>query len=174
MWKEVIFVSVTHAPPVHARRPHVNPWLVVVIALSAALVALAAWVVIDNYTGGDSATEDATALIDDFAAASSANDGTAARTMMTDDVVLWSNGDMISGAEAWAQEIETTAGLTVERLAPVSVEGEYATTFMRFAVSSVGVDSTVVQVVQLRDGKIARLWMFLPGVTPPFDNALPE
>jgi hypothetical protein len=152
----------------------VNPWLVAVIALSAALVALAAWVIVDNYTGGDSATEDATALIDDFNAAGSANDGVAAKAMMTPNVVLWTNGDVISGADAWANEITTTAPLTVERLAPVSVEGNLASTYSRFVVPSAGVDTTVVQVFQITDGKVARVWQFVPGLTPPFDNALPE
>lgn len=166
-------MSVTHTPAAHAHRFHVNPWLVTVVALAAALVALAAWVVVDSTTGGDSATEQATALIDDFSAASSANDATAAMALATDDVVLWSAGDEIVGAKAWGDAIAGTATLTVERIAPVSVEGDYATTFARFAVPASGIDSTMIQVYQLEDGKIARLWQFVSGVTEPFDNALP-
>jgi ketosteroid isomerase-like protein len=165
-------MSVAHAPSVHAHRPHVNPWLVAVIALSAALVALAAWVIVDNYTGGDTATKDATALIDDFNAASSANDAAAAKALMTNDTVLWSNGDVIKGADAWASAIAGTPGLIVERLSPVTVNGDYATTFARFAVTSLpGIDGPTIQVYQLENGKIARLWMFVPGMSQPLDNA---
>lgn len=150
---------------------HFDPWHGAVVVLAAALVALAAWVVIDNVTGGDSATEDATALIDDFSAAATANDGATAMTMMTDDIVLWSNGDVISGAQALADEITSTPTLTIERIAPVSVEGEYATTFARYGVPGAGYEpATSVFVYQLRDGKVARLWSFVFGVTEPFDN----
>jgi hypothetical protein len=168
-------VSTTHASPVHAHRVHFDPWHVAVVVLAAAVVALAAWVVIDNITAGDGATKDATTLIDDFSAAASANDGTRAVTMMTDDAVLWSNGDVITGAKAWSDEITNTLTLTVERVAPVSVEGEYATTFARYGVTGLGIEPTTsVFVYQLRDGKIARLWIFVPGVTEPLDNALPS
>jgi len=44
--KGVILVS-TYAPETHRHRVHVNPWLVAVIVLAAALVALGAWVLID-------------------------------------------------------------------------------------------------------------------------------
>jgi hypothetical protein len=164
-------VSTTHAPPVHAHRLHFDPWHVAVVVLAAALVALAAWVVIDNVTGGDSATEDATALIDDFNAAAMANDGAKAMTMMTSDAVLWSNGDVISGAQAWADAIDTTPTLTLDRLAPVTVEGDYATTFVNYGVPGVGLGPTPsVFVYQLRDGKIAKAWTFVIGVTPPLDT----
>ncbi len=164
-------MSVAHAPPVHARHVHVNPWLVAVIVLSAGLIALAAWVIVDNYTGGDSATADATALIDDFTAAASANDAVAAKAMLTSDAVLWSGG-YVSGAKAWATEIAETPGLTIERLSPVVVNGDYATMFARFAVTSIpGIDGPTIQVYQLKNGKIARLWIFVPGLSVPFDNA---
>ena len=161
-------MSTTHAPPVHAHRVHFDPWHVAVVVLAAGLIALAAWVVIDSVTGGDSATEDATALIDDFSAAASANDGATAMTMMTDDAVLWSNGDVIAGAQAWADAIDTTPTLTLERIAPVSVEGDYATTFVRYGVPGVGLEpTTAIGVYQLRDGKVARAWYLLPGIGEP-------
>jgi hypothetical protein len=169
-------VSTTHAPAVHAHRLHLDPWHVAVVVLAAAVVGLGAWVVVDSVTGGgDSATKDATALTDDFSAAAMANDGATAMTMMTDNAVLWSNGDVITGAKAWSDEITNTLTLTVERVAPVSVEGEYATTFARYGVPGLGIEPTTsVFVYQLRDGKIARLWIFVPGVTEPLDNALPS
>jgi hypothetical protein len=167
----VISVSTTHAPPVHAHRLHVDPWKVAVAVLAAVLVALAAWVVIDNVTAGDSATEDATALIDDFNAAAMANDGAKAMTMLTPDAVVWSNGDVMSGAKAVGDAITSTPTLTMERLAPVTVDGDYATTFVRYGVPGLGFEpKTSVFVYQLRDGKIARGWSFVMGVTEPLDT----
>jgi len=167
----VILVSTTHAPPVHAHRWHFDPWHVAVVALTAALVALAAWVVIDATTGGDTATADATALIDDFNAAAMANDGAKAMTMMTPDVVFWSNGDVITGAKAWGDETDTTPTLVLDRLAPVTVEGDYATTFIDYGVPGAGLEPRrSVFVYQLRDGKIARAWAFVIGISEPLDN----
>ena len=164
-------MSTTHAPPVHAHRVYFDPWHIAVVVLAAALVALAAWVVYDNATAGDSATQDATALIDDFNAAAVANDGAKAMTMMTPDAVLWSNGDVITGAKAWGNAIDTTPTLVLDRLAPVTVEGNYATTFVNYGVTGLGLGPTnSVFVYQLRDGKIAKAWAFVIGVTPPLDN----
>lgn len=169
--KGVIPVSTTHAPPVHAHRVHFDPWHVAVVVLAAALVALGAWVVYDNVTAGDSATADATALIDDFSAAATANDGAKAMTMLTPDAVVWSNGDVMTGAKAVGEEISSTPTLTMERVSPVTVEGDYAMTFVRYGVPGLGYEPTTsVFVYQLRDGKIARSWSFVTGVTEPFDN----
>jgi hypothetical protein len=41
-------MSITHAPPTHIRRPHLNPWLAAVIALGVAVVALGTWVIVDQ------------------------------------------------------------------------------------------------------------------------------
>lgn len=148
-----------------------NIWLVAVIGLAAALVALGTWVLVDRYTGGNTATQDATTLIDEFSAASSANDGKAAAALLTSDAVLWSNGTTISGRTAIANEIATTPGLRVERTAPVTVEGDFASTFTSFSASVAGVtDAPTVTVYQLKDGKIFRLWDFALGVTPPFNS----
>lgn len=164
-------MSTMYAPPVHAHRPHVNIWLVAVLGLAAALVALGTWVLVDRYTGGDAATQDATTLIDEFGAASSASDGKAAAALLTSDAVLWSNGNTISGRKAIVTEIETTPGLRVERTAPVTVEGEFASTFSTFTVGAAGItEAPMATVYQLKNGKIFRLWDFALGVTPPFDS----
>lgn len=164
-------MSTIYAPPVHTHRPHVNVWLVAVIGLAAALVALGAWVLVDRSTGGDSATQDATTLIDEFSAASSANDGEAAAALLTSDAVLWSNGNTISGRTAIADEIATTTGLRVERTAPVTVEGEFASTFNSFSAPAAGVtEAPIISVYQLKNGKIFGLWDFAIGVTPPLNS----
>lgn len=164
-------MSTTYAPPVRAHRAHVNPWLVAVIGLAAALVALGAWVLVDRYTGGDTATQDATTLIDDFSAASSARDGTAAAALLTSDAVLWQTGETVAtGKEEIANLISGQAGLSVERIAPVTINGDYATTFVRF--SAAGLPTVpMLSVYQIKDGKIARIWAFKLGTTAPFDTA---
>ena len=166
----------THAAPVHAHRVSFNPWLVAVVLLGAAVIALGAWVVIDQIRGGDSAAKDATALIDNFNSAAVANDGAKARSMMTPNVVLTSNSDVITGAKAWADAIDTTPTLVLDRVAPVSVEGDYATTLIRYGVPGVGYEPrTSVWLYQLKDGKIARAWGFVTGVAgSPLENALPS
>mgnify|MGYP003562181239 CR=1 FL=1 len=113
-------MSTTHAPPVHVHRLHINPWLVAVIALAAALVALGSWVLVDRYTGGDSATSDATTLIDKFNAAGNAGDASALAALVTSDVVMRSEGSVITGAEALgaAATSASAGGLKVERIAP--------------------------------------------------------
>lgn len=167
----------THAAGVHRHRVHIDPWHLAVVLLGAAVIALGAWTVIDQTRGGsDSATKDATALIDNFNAAAVANDGAKARTMMTPDVVLTSNSDVITGAKAWADAVDTTPTLVLDRVAPVSVEGDYATTLIRYGVPGVGYEPrTSVWLYQLREGKIARAWAFVTGVAgSPLHNALPS
>jgi hypothetical protein len=162
----------TYAPEVHGRRRlHVNPWLVAVVALAAALVALGTWVLVDRYTGGDTATEDATTLLDDFYAASTAHDGQALSARLASGAVFWTDGTTISGPKTIVNEILTTPGLKVERLAPVTVEGDFASTFIAFTIPVAGLDKApAAEVVQLKDGKIYRVWDFGLGVTPPLDN----
>lgn len=59
----------------------------------------------------------------------------------------------------------------MERVAPVTLDGDFATTFVK--ITGVGIDETpVVTVFQLEDGKILRQWGFGIGMTEPFDNAV--
>jgi ketosteroid isomerase-like protein len=157
--KEVIVVSTTYTHGVHVRRPHVNLWLVAVIGLAAALVALGAWVLVDRYTGPE---HDATTLIDDFNAALSAGDADAVAALITNDFVMRSLGETLT-----ADQFLGVGSVAAERIAPVTVEGDFATTYV--TVSEVA--NPIVSVYQLEDGKIFRLWGFELGSTPPFDNA---
>lgn len=164
-------MSTTYAPPVRAHRAHVNLWLVAAIGLAAALVALGAWVLVDRYTGGDTATQDATTLLDEFAAASSANDGRAAAALVTSDAVLWQTDETLAtGKEEIAKLITGQAGLSVERIAPVTINGDYATSFVHFSAAGLP-KIPMLNVAQIKDGKIARIWAFRLGTTAPFDNA---
>jgi ketosteroid isomerase-like protein len=157
----------TYVPEAHVRRRHVNVWLVAVVGLAAALVALGTWVLVDRYAGGDSATQDATTLIDDFNAAITAGDADAVAALITSDFETWTTGSDLYTADEF---LGAAAGdpVAAERIAPVTVEGDFATTYV--TVSAVA--NPLVAVYQLEDGKIFRLWGFELGSTPPFDNAV--
>ena len=157
------------APPVH-RHLTTALWIVVGV-LAAALVALGAWVIVDRYTGPEA---DATALIDDVAAAWSSGDVAAMRDLYATDVVYSEPyGDTATGLSQLT-EVAPTAnaeGFTLERVAPVTVEGDFATTFMHYTTDS-GQAGTVVAVYQIEDGKVVGEWALQPGLTPPLDNAV--
>lgn len=170
MREEVIVVTVfPHPHRLHLHRPHVNPWLVAVVGLAAALIGLGAWVVVDHYTGSSS-TEQATTLIDEFSAASSRNDGPAVGALFTSDAVMSLSDATFTGPQEIADEVALTPGLSIERIAPVSVSGEYATTLISYWADGGAVASPMLSVAQMKDGKIARLWTFAFGVTKPFTS----
>jgi hypothetical protein len=163
-----------HAPPVHVHRLHINAWLVAVVGLAAGLIALGSWVLVDRYTGGGAA-HDATTVLDNFYAAVSSPAHTDAATitpLVTSDAVFWTNGDKSVGARQIGDDIAGTPGLHVQRIAPVTVWGSFATTYIRFSVPMAGINGPMVEVVQLKNGKIFRLWDFALGVTPPLTNAV--
>lgn len=70
------------------------------------------------------------------------------------------------------KQISTLAdgSFTADRIAPVTVGGEYATAFVEFTDTS-GQTATTLSVLQIKDGLIVRQWNFLPGFTPPLDNS---
>jgi len=112
----------------------------------------------------------ATAVLDDFYAAANTQDEEALRALFADDIVVWSNGTVMTGEDEVVGAIMTTAGLTMNRLAPVTVYGDFATTYVRFTVTSAGLDGPVVETFRLENGQIVRAWDLVLGVTPPFDN----
>lgn len=159
----------TYAQKAHGhRRLHLDPWLVAVVVLAACLVGLGAWVIVDRYTGGDTATEDATALIDNVNTAFTTNDASALPAYYASDAVIRSLGQEYVGIES----IQSMASGTwqVERVAPVAVDGEYATTLVRLTAGDQAATSAAT--FQIKDGEIVRQWGFVLGETPPFDNAL--
>ena len=160
-----------HPHRLHLHRPRVNPWLVTAVVSAAALIGLGTWVIIDRATGGGGTASDAAALIDNFNAAVNRNDATAIAALLTRNAVLHQRGDSVAGATTIGKVIATQAGTkNLERIAPVAVSGEYATTFIRFRAMSGIEDWPQLQVFQIKDGKIARIWGFLLGETPPFAN----
>lgn len=163
-------MSTTHTPPVRLHRPHVNVWLVVAIGLGAALVGLGAWVVVDRTSGGDTATQNATALIDDVNTAFMTGDASAIPSYYASTAVMRSFGTNETYVGVAAISELADGSFTVERISPVTVNGEYATTFVK--LTSGGQNVTTISVFQIQDGKVVRQWNFAPGQTPPFDNAV--
>lgn len=158
------------APPVH-RHLTTALWIVVGV-LAAALVALGTWMLVDRYTGPE---YDAATKIDDAATAWSSYDVEGVKALYTPDAVLvtaW--GSSFAGTAELVGNVASarSVGFDVERIAPVTTEGDYATTFMRYHTAA-GDEGTVVSVFQLRDGKILRQWDFEPGVTAPLTDAVP-
>ncbi len=156
----------TYVPEVHVRRPHVSVWLVAVIGLAAALIGLAAWVLVDRYAGTDPAAE-ATALVDDWIAAVNADyPADALAPLITSDFEVWTLGDFYTADEFLAR---ATSPVGAERIAPVTVEGDFATTYSTLSVFP---GTTHLTVFQFEERKISRFWSFQLGSTPPFDNAV--
>ncbi len=157
----------TYVPEAHVRRPHANVWLVAVVGLAAALVALGTWVLVDRYAGGDSATQEATALVDDWNAAVNADyPADALAPLITSDFEVWTLGDFYTADEFLSR---ATSPVGAERIAPVTVEGDFATTYSTLSVLP---GTTHLTVFQFEEGKVSRFWNFQLGSTPPFDNAV--
>lgn len=143
-------------------------WVVVGV-LAAALVGLGAWMIVDRYTGPEA---DATALVDDLTAAWSTGDVEALQDVYTTDaIVVTAWGGQYTRLHQIMAEVPAAAGFgyRAERIAPVTVEGDFASTFLSYSTAA-GEEGTLVTVFQLRDGKILRQWDFEPGVTAPLDN----
>lgn len=161
----------TTYPHLHMRRPHVNLWPVAVVVFAAAFVGLGSWVLVDRYAGGGGATQDATALIDNFNAALGAGDANALAALMATNVEGRSLGDIATGSKTIGNaQASVASGVRVERVAPVTVEGQFAMTIQRYTAP--GETGTMLSVYQLRDGKILRFWNYRPSVDPPFENAI--
>jgi hypothetical protein len=159
----------TYVPEAHPhRRPHVNAWLVAIIVLAAGLIGLGTWVIVDRYTGGDTATQEAATLIDNVNTAFTTNDTSALPTYYAGDAVIRSLGEEYVGIESIQQLASGT--WQVERIAPVTVSGDFATTFVRLTAGDQA--ATAVTTFQIEDGKIVRQWGFALGETPPFTNAV--
>ena len=91
-------MSITHAPQTQMHRPHVNPWLVAVVVLAGLLVALGAWVIVDQ-TGSSvnerQASPEVVAMLEDRLAALNSADAEAIASFFTADATL---NDVMSGS----------------------------------------------------------------------------
>jgi hypothetical protein len=147
-------------------------WIVVGV-LAAALVALGAWMIVDRYTGPEA---DATALFDDLASAWSSYDEAAVRSVYAPDAIyIGAGGDSYTGVDSIVTNVPAVQAINaeIERIAPVTVEGDLSSTFVAFRSDTI--NETWLTVLQTEDGKIVRHWDFQAGMTPPLDNAaMPE
>jgi hypothetical protein len=166
-------MSTAYTPRTHVHRPQLNWWLMAVIGLSAALIGLGTWVIVDHTTGGGGGVPgDRAALIDKWLVTANGSDATAIAALLTKDAVFFQRGNVATGANTIAKVIASQGGgKSLTRIAPVTVNGAYATTFIHFYVPGVGEDWPQLEVFKFQGEKIAGIWGFLLGETTPF-NAL--
>jgi hypothetical protein len=102
-----------------------NRWLILaVVVLLAALVALGAWLLIDNFV-----TSDMEALVEDYHVAYGTNDADAWASLLTDNFrfVDVNAGQTYAGLEAFSANVARNLGLGwgAENLGPVTVTGNW-------------------------------------------------
>jgi SnoaL-like domain len=142
------------------RWPRINAWLVAVIALAAGLVALSTWTLVDRPTTSEPA---AVQIVDDLNAAVNAGDAEAVRALFAPGAVFQvSTGDQIAGLDNVVNTalIPHAVGFRIERVAPVTTEGNAAATFIKYGNGSEGIELVVFR---FKDGKIVRQWVYDEG-----------
>ena len=149
-------MSMTHAPPTHVRRLHINPWLVAVLVLSAGLVALGTWTIVDRSAESEPA---ATQIVDDLNAAVNAGDADALRSLFTPDAVFQvSTGEIVTGLDNVVNTalIPHAVRMQLERVGPVAIAGDSAASFINVS----GTGGMELFVLQFKDGKIVQLSVY--------------
>jgi len=168
--KGVVIASVTHDPPDRVGLRRVTPGLLAAAVLAGVLIGVGTWELVDRAVTDNSAKADATALIDELSVAVERHDADAVAALVTPDIVVRSGAVTVTGVRA-IRGLASTPGAKLDRTAPVSVNGDFATTFMDVTAPGGLGHRDAVAVLQLEDGKVARLWAFVLGSTPPLDNA---
>ena len=161
-------MAVTHTGPAHVHRPRFNPWLAAVIALAAVLVALGAWMIVDqtcsSSTDGLASHEVATMLEDRIAAFDRA-DGRAAAAFYTNEAIMQEEdiGLTTRGREQIAARLQylMDAGLRMRTVgAPIQIGrfvGE-AVCFYDPGGTAVG-EGVLAFELDKDSGKIAHQWV---------------
>jgi uncharacterized protein (TIGR02246 family) len=135
--------------------------------LLAILIGLGAWAVYDVATGTE---QTATQLIDDAAAAWTAPDLATFVDVYTDDaVVVGADGTRLYGVQAIYDDAArlVPVDFAVERVAPVTTEGTYATTFVHW--TSRVQEGTRAVVAELANGRISGMVVVELGPGFPLD-----
>ncbi len=158
----------TQLPVGHVRRPQFNPWLVAVIALVAALVALGAWVVFDQTRSSSTeglASPEVASMLKDRLAALNSGDAEAISTFYTADAVLEERDVMPArvtrGRVAIGNAIATyvnSYGLQVERVSPIIQTGRGVAEATIFP-SDPALGWTLVYLLDRDSGKITHQWV---------------
>lgn len=133
-------MSTTHAATFHLRRPHINPWLLAVAAVAAALLALGVWVLVDRQTRSSAglASPAVASMLEGRIVAWNRGDGRAAAAFYTMDAVMEERdvtpAIVTTGRQAIAERLQTIIDLGL-RMKPVGTPvqiGRYVGEPVRF------------------------------------------
>ena len=161
-------MSSVQAPRTHVGRPRINLWLVAVVALTAALVVLGAWVLIDQTRSSSTpglASPGVVTMLEDRIAAINREDGQAAAAFYTEDAIMQEEdiGLVTRGREQIAARLQLLidSGLRMEPVgAPIQMGrfvGE-AVRFYEFGGTGTG-EGVLVFELDKSSGKIAHQWV---------------
>jgi hypothetical protein len=160
--------TTTHTPRADVRRPQFNPWLVAVIALVAALVALGAWVVVDQTRSSSTeglASPKVASMLEDRLAALNSGDAEAISSFYTANAVLEERDvtpvRVTRGRVAIGDTIATyvnSFGLQVERVSPIIQTGRSVAEATVFPGDPT-LGWTLVYLLDRDSGKITHQWV---------------
>lgn len=177
-------MSSVHVPGTHVGRPHINLWLVAVVALTAALVALGAWVLIDQTRSSSAqglASSEVTTMLDGWLAAENRYDARAMAAFFAQDAVMEEHDPMVpdgvlvtKGLDQIYQRWQVGAdyfraqGWRVESGGVRSQIGDYVVSTEIFGVPGEKPVGQVVVVDKLDEkGKIAHQWGIVEWLQTP-------
>ena len=158
----------TYVPEVHTRRPHVNVWLVAVIALAAALVGLGIWVLVDRTTSSATpglASPEVASMLEDRLAALNSGDAEAISTFYTANAVLEEHDvtptRVTRGSEAIGSAIAfyvNSYGMQLERVSPIIQTGRGVAEAVTYPPDPSS-GWTLVYLLDRDSGKITHQWV---------------
>lgn len=161
-------MSVADAPSTRVRRPHVNVWLVAIIAVAAAPVGLGIWALVDRGTSSATpglASPEVASMLDDRLAAFNSGDAEAVAAFYTPDAVLEEHDRtptaVTRGSEAIGRAIATYVndyGLQLARVSPVIQTGRGVAEAV-IAPNEPDWGWTLVYLLDQSSGKIAHQWV---------------
>ena len=162
-------MAVTHAGRAHVHPPQLNRWHVAVSGLAAAVVALGAWVVVDQTRSSSTdglAPPEVVAMLEKRIAAFDRADGQAAAAFYTKDAIMQEEdiGLTTRGREQIAGRLQVLmdAGLRMTAVgAPIQM-GRFVGEAVRFYESGGGTgigEGVLVFELDETSGKIAHQWV---------------
>jgi ketosteroid isomerase-like protein len=161
----------THPHRIHLGRPRGNPWLLAVVTLSAAVVGLGAWVIIDRTTSASStrglASPDVVSMLRGRVAALNSGDAKRIAAFYTRDAVLEERdvtpAVVTQGSDQIAERIAGIVrvfGMRLEQTGPViRLGGTVAEATRASAGGAFGDDGFVIAYQLDASGLIAHQWV---------------